>query len=603
MFNKCRKGGLPSQPEPLLLERLFEICGNFCLSPQKGDDWRAFVKAPWFNKGAVLSCLIFSITLTAGFATAAVADDPDPDRYIVSFLDVGKGKAALRAAGARIELELTGREAAAAHIPARALNGLRNNPHIEYIEPDALRYPMAETMPYGITMVQADQLDYQGGVKVCIIDSGYYKGHEDLQDAGVTGKNNSGSGDPFTDGCGHGTHVAGTIAALANGKGVVGVNSTGSIGLHIVKVFGNATEGNCGWTYSSSLVAALDECVSPGVDSDIVSMSLGGTFKSRTEDRAFAQAFNQGVLSVAAAGNDGNTRMSYPASYASVMSVAAIDSSKVVADFSQQNDQVEIAAPGVGVLSTLPVDVTAEITIGSTTYGGDGIENAAEGSATGAVANGGLCDSVGPWSGKVVMCQRGNISFYDKVMNVQAGGGLAAVIYNNVSGGFAGTLGDGNSSSIPAISLSQEDGQAIVGTSVGLSGHVVNTADWPASGYAAWDGTSMATPHVSGVAALVWSNHWQCTNAQIRNALNMTAEDLGAGGRDNAYGYGLVQAKAASDFLDVGCDGPGSGGGGGGGGGGGQSCSDLGQNGDSCELDSDCCSGTCKGKPGAKTCK
>lgn len=558
------------------------------------------------NKGA-LGRMLLAASIAMGVSLSAAAADPDPDRYIVSFLDVGKGKAALRAAGARIELELAGREAAAAHIPARALNGLRNSPHIEYIESDALRYPMAETTPYGIDMVlQANQqdvplLENQGGIQVCIIDSGYYQGHEDLPSGnGVTGNNDKGSGSPFIDGCGHGTHVAGTIAALANGQGVVGVNSTPGIGLHIVKVFGDDTEGSCAWTYSSSLVAALDECMSQG--SDVVSMSLGGSFKSRTEDRAFAQAFSQGVLSVAAAGNDGNTRKSYPASYSSVMSVAAIDSSKVVADFSQQNDQVEIAAPGVGVLSTLPLDVTAEISVGNTTYTGEGIENAAEGSATGAVANGDLCDSVGSWSGKVVMCQRGSISFYDKVMNVQAGGGLAAVIYNNVPGGFAGTLGSGNSSSIPAISLSQEDGLAIVGSSLGSSGNVVNTADWPASGYAAWDGTSMATPHVSGVAALVWSYYPSCTNVQIRNALNMTAEELGAAGRDNAYGHGLVQAADAHTFLGFGCDGPGGSGGGGNGGGGGESCT-AGQVGDSCESDADCCSATCKGKPGAKTCK
>ncbi len=119
------------------------------------------------------------------------------------------------------------------------------------------------------------------------------------------------------------------------------------------------------------------------------------------------------------------------------------------------------------------------------------------------------------------------------------------MIYNNESGNFSGTLGDGNASTIPAISLSQEDGQFLVTTKLGATGTVVSTAEKPASGYERWSGTSMATPHVAGVAALVWSYNTGWTNAQIRTALQKTAQDLGAAGRDTAYGYGLVQAKAA----------------------------------------------------------
>ena len=163
------------------------------------------------------------------------------------------------------------------------------------------------------------------------------------------------------------------------------------------------------------------------------------------------------MLSIAAAGNDGTSAYSYPASYPSVVSVAAIDSNKQVADFSQYNDQVELAAPGVGVLSTLPYVDLNTITINDTTFSGGYIENAARGTVSGALVNGGLCGSTGSWAGKVVLCQRGTYDFYTKVMNVQNSGGVAAVLYNNVSGGFLGTLGDGNSSAIPAISLSLED--------------------------------------------------------------------------------------------------------------------------------------------------
>lgn len=490
----------------------------------------------------------------------------------------------VRAAGGTIHYEFPSLNAVAATLPKAALEGLRRNPNVVEIEEDPIRVPYAETTPYGISMVQANMVSdsFAWKRKICIIDSGYYKGHVDLQDGSVTASLDSGTGDPFTDNCGHGTHVAGTVAALFNGEGVVGVMPSGQINIHIVKVFGDS----CSWTYSSSLVNAANQCSQAGAN--VISMSLGGSVKSIFEQRAFDDLYKNGILPVAAAGNGGNTQKSYPASYNSVISVAAIDSNKVVASFSQKNDQVELAAPGVGVLSTVPWLETDTLTVGATTFTGNWIENAARGTASGNLANGGLCDSVGGWVGKVVLCQRGTISFFDKVMNVQAGGGTAAVIYNNVSGNFLGTLGAGNSSNIPAISLSQEDGVAALGT-VNSAGTVVSSRVQPGSGYEAWDGTSMATPHVSGVAALVWSHNTTCTNDQIRQALDTSAMDLGATGRDTSYGYGLVQAFSALNALPAIC----------GGGGGGQ-CKPKG---DSCTTGSECCSGSCGGKPGSRTCK
>ena len=540
-------------------------------------------------------CLRMAVAGLAAVLMPAVAfaAGPDPDRHIVKFRDAARGKSALKAAGGQVLLDLGPQRAAAARIPAHALASLRKNPNIEYIEQDEVRTPFSQTTPYGIPMVQADLLSDANAAsrKVCIIDSGYYRNHEDLDaDGSITGTNNAGSGNWYEDSCGHGTHVAGTVAALNNTSGVVGVNGSGNLKLHIIKVFDGA---DCGWAYSSSLVSALNACMAAGAN--VVSMSLGGGRSNRTEQSAFDSAYNNGVLSIAAAGNDGTTTKSYPASYASVVSVAAIDANKVVADFSQKNDAVEIAAPGVGVLSTVPW-LGASVTVGGTKYMASAISNSASTSGvTGALVDGGICDTAGSWSGKVVLCARGTIGFKAKLDNVKAGGGLAGAIYNNVAGGFAGTCDDGTGTSctIPGISLSQEDGQHLVAGSLGASGTVVSSTG-AGSGYEAWDGTSMATPHVSGVAALVWSQNTSWTNAQIRDALQKSAEDLGAAGKDNSYGYGLVQAKAALDYLQ------GSGGGGGGGGGG--SCTLL-PLGSSCNSNSDCCSNACKGKPGNKTCK
>jgi len=545
------------------------------------------------------AALVFTL-----FAGAALAQQGS--RYIVQFTDPVRGHAALVAAGATIVKELAPQNAAAAHIPDRAVKGLQNNPHIEYIEADPIREPLSETTPYGISMVEADDSRVTGvgagAEMLCIIDSGYYGAHEDLspEPAGNVSVSGSVSGYPSDwqmDGCGHGTHVAGTATALMNNDtGVQGVLSDGTINIFVVRVFGD----DCRWAFASDLIEALNQCIT--AEATVVNMSLGGSFKSRTEERAFRQAFNKkGILSVAAAGNGGNSRKSYPASYNSVISVAAIDQNKVVANFSQQNDQVELSAPGVAVLSTVPWIEMNILTVDSTTYQGDYIENAARSDGVGGLlVDGGLCDSTGSWDwdGAIVLCERGNISFFDKVLNVHSGGGDAAVIYNNQPGNFLGTLGAGNSSTIPAISLSQEDGQAALVALVanpGQNGTVVSQSKEPASGYEAWDGTSMATPHVSGVAALVWSQFPACSNQQLRDALDMSAEDLGAVGRDNVYGFGLVQAgDVAAYLLANSCDDGGADGGDPG------TCTVLG---DSCSSASDCCSNKCKGRSGAKTCK
>jgi subtilisin family serine protease len=230
--------------------------------------------------------------------------------------------------------------------------------------------------------------------------------------------------------------------------------------------------------------------------------------------------------------------------------VAAIDSNKTVASFSQYNSDVELAAPGVGVLSTVPYLDVNSLTVGGVTYPGSHIEFSALGTVSGALVAGGLCDATNTaWAGKVVLCERGTISFYDKVHNVQLSGGAAAAIYNNVAGSFSGTLGAGNTSTIIGISLSQADGQSLVANQIGQSATISSSHTAPASGYEYYDGTSMATPHVSAVAALVWGSKPTATNAQVRAALQQTAVDLGAAGRDNYYGYGLVQAKAAITAL------------------------------------------------------
>jgi len=506
----------------------------------------------------VTLALIIAIGFAAYNTNAGFSAPKQGDVRVLVEFQPGKKVAvsnALSAAGAQFHYTFDDLNTFAVSVPAAALDGLSHNPNIVSIEEDAPRflYGEGQTVPYGIDAVQARDVwdaDRNGviddgaptgaGRLVCVIDSGLKTSHEDFAGVNIVGGYPSGWNN---DTCGHGTHVAGTIAAANNSLGVVGV-TPGGVSLYIVKVFDGA---DCGWTYSSTLANAANQCAAAGAN--IISMSLGGTTKTKTEESTFANLYSQGILSVAAAGNDGNTRLSYPASYASVMSVAAVDANNVVADFSQQNSAVEISAPGVGVLSTVPWLSVSSVSVDGASYEANHIEYAPYASASGTLVDGGLCTSNGAWNGQVVLCQRGDISFYDKVMNVQNSGGTAAVIYNNEPGNFLGTLGEGSTSAIPAISISQEDGAYLVANKLGNSANVSSTFDANGSGYEAWDGTSMATPHISGLAALIWSSDTTKTNAEIREAITSTALDLGAAGKDNAYGYGLAQAYAAWQYL------------------------------------------------------
>jgi subtilisin family serine protease len=281
-------------------------------------------------------------------------------------------------------------------------------------------------------------------------------------------------------------------------------------------------------------------------------MSLGGSRSNKTEQRAFDSLYAGGILPIAAAGNAGTTANSYPASYASVVSVAAIDVNKAWATFSQYNSNVEIAGPGVGVLSTVPrgTGLLSSLAVGSSTYAPGDIEGSPRASATGALADFGLGGAAvaGSMTGKVCLIQRGTYDFATKVSNCQASGGVGAVIYNNVAGGFGGTLGT-TVTNIPSVTASDTEGAAML-AQLGQSATVAVAA----SDYAYFDGTSMATPHVSAVAALVWSRNLNCTAAQLRNSLNKSAQDLGTVGRDTKFGFGLVQAKAADDRIkSMGC--------------------------------------------------
>lgn len=320
------------------------------------------------------------------------------------------------------------------------------NDYIEYIEPDGdvfiidedvtNRRRLTESLPWGITSVLQDydfwsdeliKKQTNNKIKICVCDTGYELGHEDLPSSpDVIGFDNPDISEQWSyDGHGHGTHVAGTIAAIgSNDKGVGGVipnNQNGNFELMITKAFSSSGSGS-----ESTVLNAVEACVNN--TANIISLSLGSmNYNKITSDYYHDLYVNKGILVISASGNGGVNDFMYPSGYPSVMGVAAVDNSYERAHFSQYNSQVEISGPGVDVYSTF----------------------------------------------------RGNTYKY-------------------------------------------------------------------------YDGTSMATPHVSAVAGLLWMYFPECTNQQIRNVMLASAKKIGDSTCNEETGYGFVQSIDAYKLLEEG---------------------------------------------------
>jgi serine protease len=328
---------------------------------------------------------------------------------------------------------------------AAALAAYRASPLVEFAEQDAYTYATAvpNDPSYGsqwhypqINLPAAWNITTGSPVIVAVLDTGDRTDHPDRGNF-VQGFDYAASPDdsnPTDPGCGtdpadqsHGTHVAGTIAALTNnGVGVAGVNWAGASGTRIMAV--RVIDG-CGSGLYSDLASGITYAADHGAR--VINMSLGGSADSVTVDNAISYARGLGVTLVAAAGNSGCVPPStvlYPARNANVIAVSATTNTNALASYSSCGPEVDVAAPGgssgAGVLSTT-------------------------------------------WS--------------------------------------------------PA------------------GGHV----------YASFQGTSMATPHVSGVAALIIAAGAATTPAAIQARLESTATDLGAGGKDSEFGSGLINASGA----------------------------------------------------------
>ncbi len=328
--------------------------------------------------------------------------------------------------------------AVAAESLTRLRLDMQGYPGVSYIEDDALRFPTAtpndpryssQWGPGHMGFPAAwDTVGYgSSSITVAVLDTGILRTHEDFDSRVLQGwdyVNNDNSPD---DDCDHGTHVAGTVGATTNnGLGVAGMSQATILPM---KVLAQSVWGCSG--SDSGIADAIYDSTDQGAR--IISMSLGSASGSTTIHNAVQYATNNGVIVVAAAGNDGSSNsVDYPGAFDEVIAVAALASSGSAASYSDRGPQVEISAPGSDIWST-----------------------------------------------------------------------------------------------------------------------------WGNVGYNSIDGTSMATPHVSGALALALSCDSSLSGSQLRTLMQNNAQDLGTAGRDNTYGFGLLRIDTLINAIGT-CGGTGN---------------------------------------------
>ncbi len=308
-------------------------------------------------------------------AGAAAGEDTDQVEVNVGFANErGRGAAERAADSVKREFNF---DAMTIRASAEAVEGLENNPNIRYVEENGRMHAYDQETPYGIEITDADVAIDDGntgdGVSIAILDTGIDAQHETLEEnlgegwatdeAACTtdcGGGPFGGGndideclEEWDDDNDHGSHCAGTAAAADNGEGVLGVAPDAT--LHAVKVL--ECDGGGGF---DGIAAGIEWSADQG--HEVQSMSLGADSDSDVVSDAIEYAVERNTVLVAAAGNDGECTdcVGFPARHPEVIAVSATDEDDELADFSSTGPEVELAAPGVDTLSTVPRDDYAE---------------------------------------------------------------------------------------------------------------------------------------------------------------------------------------------------------------------------------------------------
>lgn len=305
--------------------------------------------------------VVFAISLVTSLALAlpAFAAGTGPVRKIVRF-QAGqlnaKAVQGLEKHGAKVIKPLPLIDGVAVYLPSEAVaKGLVGKDAVVSVSDDIILTalgkptppaPPAQTTPWGVmkmgalsvwSFTQADP------IKVGIVDTGIDTTHPDLLANLKGGVSCVGYTSSYNDDNGHGSHVAGIVAAADNSIGVVGVAPKAD--LYAIKVLNRKGSG-----YLSDIITGLDWAKNNGVQ--VVNMSLGTNSYSSDFALAVQRTAAAGVVVVCAAGNDGPGAVDYPGAFPEAIAVAATDSNDNVASWSSVGPQVAVAAPGVSVYST-----------------------------------------------------------------------------------------------------------------------------------------------------------------------------------------------------------------------------------------------------------
>jgi thermitase len=313
-------------------------------------------------------------------SNAATEPQQVSGQIIVKFRDSGAAPGLLRQNGLGDGAGIGSTGAHLIKVPAgkesQLIESLSRNPAVEYAEPDQLvtaavdepdpdyfprQYALhnegqsftstknALTVAAGkpdadVDAVEAWDVTTGDGIKVAVLDTGVATDNEDIA-ANVVLHANFSTAATGEDNYGHGTHVAGIIAAIKDTEGVSGVCPDCSI--LDGKVLNDDGSGS-----TSAIANGINWAVANGAK--VINMSLGQRVSSRALEAAVNNAWNKGVVIVAAAGNAGTQAPIYPGAYPNVIAVAATDNNDAKASFSTYGKWVDVAAPGVNVYSTFP---------------------------------------------------------------------------------------------------------------------------------------------------------------------------------------------------------------------------------------------------------